>query len=82
MNLSLKNGKYVCICSKFSLKCVEGINSRLFNATIISCLFPYRVGIYRQVLHLFIKTITVCGKLMTKYMATNNMGTFFTITIG
>ena len=49
---------------------------------IISRFFPYRVGTYRQVLHLFIKTITVCRKLMTKYMATNNMRTFYTITIG
>ena len=41
-----------------------------------------RVDTYRQVLHLFIKTITVCRKLKTKYIATNNMGAFHTITIG
>ena len=40
---------------------------------IINCLF--RVGTYSQVLYLFIKTITVCGKVMTKYIATNNMET-------
>ena len=40
--------------------------------------FQYRIGTYRQVLHLFIKTITVCWKLKEKYMANNNMGEFYT----
>ena len=50
---------------------------------IINCLFPkWRVG-NRQVLHLFIKTVTIlCRKLKTKYIATNNIETFYTITIG
>ena len=70
MNLACNAQKMRSICLKFSLKCVESHkNSEIvdFLMLIISCLFPYRVGTYRQVL--------------TKYMITNNMGTFYTVTI-
>ena len=64
----------MCICSNFSLICMENHkNSEIadFLMLIISCLFLYRVGTSRQVLHLFITTITICRKLRkTKYMAT------------
>ena len=64
------------ICLKFSLKCVKSHkNSEIVDSLMLTttCLFPIgRVGTYRQVLHLFIKT--VCRKQKTKYMyiATNN----------
>ena len=63
------------ICSKFSLKCVE--SNKKFELVDFLML-----GTYRQVLHLFINTITVSRNLKTKHMATNNMGTFRTITTG
>ena len=75
--------KYYAYFLKIFIKCVESHkNSEIVDfkkLVIISCFFPYRVGTYRQELCLF---ITVCRKLKTKYMATNNMGTFYTITIG
>ena len=77
-----KEGKCVNTCSNISLKCVEKHkNSEIVD--IISCLFPIgRVGTYRPVLHLLIKTITVCRKLKTKYMAINNMGTSILFRLG
>ena len=60
----------------FIKMCGNHKNSEIVDL-IISCLFPHRVGTYRQVLHLFIKRITVCRKqLKTKYIAT------YSITIG
>ena len=85
LDVMLKKWETCAYCSTFSLKCVESLkNSEEVNflMLIIRCLFPYRVGTYRQVLHLFLITITLFRKLKSKYMATNNMGTFYTITIG
>ena len=67
----LKKTREMCasLLKIFIKMCGNHKNSEIvdFLMLIISCLFPYRVGTYRQVLHLFIKTITVCGKqLKTK----------------
>ena len=50
-------------------------NTVLFTATTLDCSsIVNSVGTYRQVLHSFNTTITVCRKLKTYYIATNNMG--------
>ena len=65
MNLA-RNAQKMC---SYLLKCLIKTNPEIvdFLILIIGCLFPIgRVGTYRQVLHLFIKTITVCRKLQKK----------------
>ena len=62
-----KKGNVCVFAQIFHDNARKAVKSTEIDFLIISCLFPIgRVGTYRQVLHLVIKTITVCRKLQDK----------------